>query len=164
MRAKVIVLENTPLNAVHEWQHNRLNHQTDVQICSQGAGDNHESAPAVIGNCSTDHNSRCRSSVSRPQTGWMQASPGLLLVAYMCFSRIRNYNNSSVRQQMASLKLRSELWTPYLYLNFLVTLLNCILYSVPFVCMCRDVLRLINFIISQKAVLWFPLSGQKCIK
>ncbi|GBN32602.1 hypothetical protein AVEN_94565-1 [Araneus ventricosus] len=67
MRAKVILLENTPLNAVHEWQHNRLNHQTDVQICSQGAWDNHESAPAVIGNCSPDHNSRCRSSVSRPQ-------------------------------------------------------------------------------------------------
>ncbi|GBM21172.1 hypothetical protein AVEN_50904-1 [Araneus ventricosus] len=73
MRASVILLENTPLNAIHEWQHNRLNHQTDLQICSQGARDNHESAPAVIGNCSPDHNSRCRSSVSRPQTGWLQA-------------------------------------------------------------------------------------------
>ncbi|GBN31909.1 hypothetical protein AVEN_236559-1 [Araneus ventricosus] len=72
MRASVILLENTPLNAVHEWQHNRLNHQTDVQIFSQGALDNHESAPAVIGNCSPDHNSRCRSSVFRPQTGWLQ--------------------------------------------------------------------------------------------
>ncbi|GBN17365.1 hypothetical protein AVEN_149644-1 [Araneus ventricosus] len=30
---------------------------------------------------------------------------------YVCFSRIRNYNNSSSRQQMASLKLRPELWT-----------------------------------------------------
>ncbi|GBM75266.1 hypothetical protein AVEN_214587-1 [Araneus ventricosus] len=70
MRASVILLENTPLNAVHEWQHNKLNHQTGVQICSQGAWDNHESAPAVIGNCSPDHNSRCRSSVSsRRQVG-----------------------------------------------------------------------------------------------
>ncbi|GBM06670.1 hypothetical protein AVEN_190885-1 [Araneus ventricosus] len=73
MRASVILLENTPLNAVHEWQHNRLNHQTEVQICCQGVWDNHESAPAVIGNCSPDHNSCCRSSVSRPQTGWLQA-------------------------------------------------------------------------------------------
>ncbi|GBL84130.1 hypothetical protein AVEN_118547-1 [Araneus ventricosus] len=73
MRASVILLENTPLNAAHEWQHNRLNHQTDLQICSHGAWDNHESSPAVIGNCSPDHNSRCRSSVSRPQTGWLQA-------------------------------------------------------------------------------------------
>ncbi|GBN62394.1 hypothetical protein AVEN_241367-1 [Araneus ventricosus] len=67
----VILLGNTPLSAVHECQHNRLNNRTDVQICSQGAWDNHESAPAVIGNCSPDHESR--SSVSRPQTGWLQA-------------------------------------------------------------------------------------------
>ncbi|GBN17937.1 hypothetical protein AVEN_232705-1 [Araneus ventricosus] len=53
--------------------HNRLNDQTDVQICSQSAWDNHESAPAYIGNCSPDHNSRCRFSVSMPQTGWLQA-------------------------------------------------------------------------------------------
>ncbi|GBO23935.1 hypothetical protein AVEN_88224-1 [Araneus ventricosus] len=73
IRTSVILLESTPLNAVHEWQHNRLNHQTDVQICSQDAWVNHESVPAVIGNCSADHNSRCRSSVSRPQTDWLQA-------------------------------------------------------------------------------------------
>ncbi|GBL75605.1 hypothetical protein AVEN_154929-1 [Araneus ventricosus] len=72
MRASFILLENTPLNAVHEWQHNRLNRQSDVQICSQGAWDNHESAPAVIKNCSPDQNSRCRSGVFRPQTGWWQ--------------------------------------------------------------------------------------------
>ncbi|GBM13952.1 hypothetical protein AVEN_152380-1 [Araneus ventricosus] len=71
MRASVILFE-TPLNAVHEWHHNRLNHQTGVQICSQGAWDNHKSAPAVMGNCSPDHNSRRRSSVSRPQTGGLQ--------------------------------------------------------------------------------------------
>ncbi|GBN49768.1 hypothetical protein AVEN_36004-1 [Araneus ventricosus] len=35
--------------------------------------DNHESVPAIIGNCSPDHNSRCRSSVSRQQTGWLKA-------------------------------------------------------------------------------------------
>ncbi|GFX90314.1 hypothetical protein TNCV_3848891 [Trichonephila clavipes] len=33
--------KNTPLNAVHEWQHKRM---TDTQ----GAGNNHERAPAVI--------------------------------------------------------------------------------------------------------------------
>ncbi|GBL94678.1 hypothetical protein AVEN_83992-1 [Araneus ventricosus] len=42
-------------------------------MCSQGAWYNHESAPDVIGNCSPDYNSRCRSSVSRKQTGWLQA-------------------------------------------------------------------------------------------
>ncbi|GFY00751.1 uncharacterized protein TNCV_2141431 [Trichonephila clavipes] len=35
-----------------------------------------ESASAAIGNCSSDHDSSCRSSVSRPQTHW---TPGLLL-------------------------------------------------------------------------------------
>ncbi|GBN05778.1 hypothetical protein AVEN_62310-1 [Araneus ventricosus] len=60
-----------PLNVVHEWQHNRLNHQIDVQISNQGVWDKHESSPAVIGNCSPD--SRCRSSVSKPQTSWLQA-------------------------------------------------------------------------------------------
>ncbi|GFV67306.1 uncharacterized protein TNCV_3670611 [Trichonephila clavipes] len=38
-------------------------------------GDNHESYPAVIGNCFPRHDSRCRSSVSRPQTVWLQAFP-----------------------------------------------------------------------------------------
>ncbi|GBM06333.1 hypothetical protein AVEN_121376-1 [Araneus ventricosus] len=73
MRARVILLENTPVNAVHDWEHCRFNHQTDIQICSQGAWDNHESSPALMENCSPDHNSMCRSSVSRPQTGWLQA-------------------------------------------------------------------------------------------
>ncbi|GBM54085.1 hypothetical protein AVEN_247699-1 [Araneus ventricosus] len=74
-----ILLENTPLNAVHEWTQNRLKHQTDTVlhrrsvIFSQGASDNHESAPVVIGNCSPSRNSRCTSSVSWPQTGWLQA-------------------------------------------------------------------------------------------
>ncbi|GBM83996.1 hypothetical protein AVEN_110127-1 [Araneus ventricosus] len=72
MTASVILLRNTPLNVAHEWQHNKLNHQTDVQICRQGAWDNHESAPAVIGNCSPDHNFKCRSGVSRPQKSWLQ--------------------------------------------------------------------------------------------
>lgn len=39
-------------------------------ICSQGAGDNHECTPVVIGNCSQDHKSRCRSSLSRSDIGW----------------------------------------------------------------------------------------------
>ncbi|GBM35751.1 hypothetical protein AVEN_108952-1 [Araneus ventricosus] len=73
MSASFILLESSPLIAVREWQHNRLNHQIEVQICSQAASDNHESAPAVIGNCSPNHNSRCTSSVSRPQKGWLQA-------------------------------------------------------------------------------------------
>ncbi|GBN29732.1 hypothetical protein AVEN_82138-1 [Araneus ventricosus] len=75
MRASVILLENTPLNAAQEWQHNRLNHQTAVQICSQGA---RESAPAVIGNCTLDHNSRCSVCLGRRQVG-CRRSPGLLL-------------------------------------------------------------------------------------
>lgn len=57
---------NTPLNEDHEWQHNRLTHQTDWQNCSPGAWDNLNSALVVIGNYSPDHNCRCRSSKSRP--------------------------------------------------------------------------------------------------
>jgi len=68
---KHYLVANHPFNGVHEWQHNRFHHQTQVHICSQGAWDNHESAFAVIGNCSPD--SRCRSNVSRMQTAWLQA-------------------------------------------------------------------------------------------
>ncbi|GBM80886.1 hypothetical protein AVEN_52359-1 [Araneus ventricosus] len=64
MRSSVILLESTPLTAVHEIRIARLN----LHICSQGAWDNHESAAAVIG-----HFSRCRSSVFRPKKGWLQA-------------------------------------------------------------------------------------------
>ncbi|GFV99185.1 uncharacterized protein TNCV_1511581 [Trichonephila clavipes] len=56
-----------------------LNNQTDVQASSQCVWDNHKSAPAIKGNCSPDHDSRSRSSESRPQTVWFQAPPGLLL-------------------------------------------------------------------------------------
>ncbi|GFY03020.1 uncharacterized protein TNCV_980251 [Trichonephila clavipes] len=46
-----------------------------LSVCRCGlyVWDNHESVPSVIGNCSPDHDSRCRSSVSRPQTVWLQA-------------------------------------------------------------------------------------------
>ncbi|PRD33164.1 UNVERIFIED_CONTAM: hypothetical protein NCL1_18274 [Trichonephila clavipes] len=54
----VILFENSPLNAIHEWQYYMLNYQTVVQICSHCVWDNPESAPAVIGNCSPDHDSR----------------------------------------------------------------------------------------------------------
>ncbi|GFY03884.1 uncharacterized protein TNCV_1196641 [Trichonephila clavipes] len=53
----------------------KLNYQTDREIFSQCFWDNYKSAPAVIGNCSTDHDSRCRSSVSRPQTVWLRVFP-----------------------------------------------------------------------------------------
>ncbi|GFX27502.1 uncharacterized protein TNCV_4995571 [Trichonephila clavipes] len=39
---------------------------------SQSLWDSHESTPAVRGNCSPDHDSRYRSSVSRQQTVWLQ--------------------------------------------------------------------------------------------
>ncbi|GFU07022.1 uncharacterized protein TNCV_3885861 [Trichonephila clavipes] len=75
VKTNVILLENSPLSAAHEWQYYRLNYEIDVQIYSQCAGDNHESAPVVIGNCSLDYDSRCRSSLSWPQTVWLQAFP-----------------------------------------------------------------------------------------
>ncbi|GBM09178.1 hypothetical protein AVEN_226692-1 [Araneus ventricosus] len=78
MRASVILLENTPLHAVHEWQHSRLDHQTDVQICSQVSWDNHESAPAVIGNCQTITPGVGPMCLGRRQVG-CGCSPGLLL-------------------------------------------------------------------------------------
>ncbi|GFW15578.1 uncharacterized protein TNCV_4657181 [Trichonephila clavipes] len=65
-RERVILLENSFLNASN-WQSSKFNPQADVQICSAGAWDTHESALAVIGNCATDHNSKCRSYVSWPQ-------------------------------------------------------------------------------------------------
>ncbi|GBM29937.1 hypothetical protein AVEN_111241-1 [Araneus ventricosus] len=109
MRASVRLLGNTPLNAIHKWQHNRLNHQTDLQICSQGARDNQESAPAVIGNCSPDHNSRCRSSVFRPQTGWLQtltwpaSSQHTTITGTKAESAfIRKHNRSELRPPMNS--------------------------------------------------------------
>ncbi|GFW74278.1 hypothetical protein TNCV_2524811 [Trichonephila clavipes] len=36
-----------------EWQHYRLNYQTDLQIGTQCVWDSHKSAPAVIRNCSS---------------------------------------------------------------------------------------------------------------
>ncbi|GFT49629.1 uncharacterized protein TNCV_3367751 [Trichonephila clavipes] len=50
VRASVTLLEIFPMNAVHEWQYCRLNCQTEVQFFNQGVWDNHERAPAVIGN------------------------------------------------------------------------------------------------------------------
>ncbi|GFX47726.1 hypothetical protein TNCV_699801 [Trichonephila clavipes] len=55
MSVSVILLKNSPLNAVHGWQCYRLNNQTDIQICSQCIWDNHESTPAVMGNYSPEH-------------------------------------------------------------------------------------------------------------
>lgn len=52
---------------------NRLNHQTNIQICNQSEWDYHECTPAIIGNWLTDNNSRYRFSVSRPQISWLQA-------------------------------------------------------------------------------------------
>ncbi|GBN69756.1 hypothetical protein AVEN_9317-1 [Araneus ventricosus] len=57
-----------------KWQHSRFNHNSDMHIYSQGAWYKEKSAPAIIGNCSLDHNSWCRSSVSAPQTTLFQAS------------------------------------------------------------------------------------------
>ncbi|GBL77817.1 hypothetical protein AVEN_153014-1 [Araneus ventricosus] len=109
MRVSVSLLENTPFNAVSEWQHNRMNHQTDVEICSQGAWDNHESASAVIENCSPDHNSRCKSNVSRPQTYLLQAlnwAPSNLQTAITDTKAepafIRKHNRSALRPPMSS--------------------------------------------------------------
>ncbi|GFV25726.1 hypothetical protein TNCV_3112221 [Trichonephila clavipes] len=47
--------------------------QVDSADRSQGAWNAHEIAPALTGNSSSDHNSICRSSVSRPQIGCMNA-------------------------------------------------------------------------------------------
>ncbi|GFY08332.1 uncharacterized protein TNCV_1357381 [Trichonephila clavipes] len=44
-------------------------------MCSQCVWDNHESAPAAIGNRYPDHDSRRRSSVFRPQAVWLQEFP-----------------------------------------------------------------------------------------
>ncbi|GFX29003.1 uncharacterized protein TNCV_3030461 [Trichonephila clavipes] len=71
----IIVLENSSLNAVYEWQYYRLNYQTDVKICNQCIWDNLEGAPAVTRNCPPENDSSCRSNVSRPQTDWLQAFP-----------------------------------------------------------------------------------------
>ncbi|GFW45105.1 hypothetical protein TNCV_716071 [Trichonephila clavipes] len=46
-----------------------LNYPPEEQICNQCVLDNQENSPATIENCYPDHDSRCRSSVLRPQTG-----------------------------------------------------------------------------------------------
>ncbi|GFV15408.1 uncharacterized protein TNCV_4834341 [Trichonephila clavipes] len=70
VRASVILLGNSPVNAVRDWQFYRLNYQTDAQICNQYVWDNNENYPAVIGNFSPEHDFRCRPSVSRHH--WQQ--------------------------------------------------------------------------------------------
>ena len=62
---------NLPLDAVHERQNQRLNYQADVQICSQCVWNNHESASAVIGNRSQEHDTMSMSRIFRPQTVWL---------------------------------------------------------------------------------------------
>ncbi|GFU16078.1 uncharacterized protein TNCV_1300271 [Trichonephila clavipes] len=69
MHAILLEIPLSPLNAIHKWQLNSLNHQTDVQICNQGVWNNHERAPDIMRNSCLDHNSKCR---SRPQTSWLQ--------------------------------------------------------------------------------------------
>lgn len=59
MKASVIMLENTPFNAVNESQQNRLNLQSDVQMYSHGMWDIQENVSAVRRNCSPDHNPTC---------------------------------------------------------------------------------------------------------
>ncbi|GFS62959.1 hypothetical protein TNCV_2054401 [Trichonephila clavipes] len=46
-------------------EHHRLSYQTGVQICSQCFWGYHESTPAVIGNCSPDHDSRAEPAFTR---------------------------------------------------------------------------------------------------
>ncbi|GFU13511.1 hypothetical protein TNCV_938101 [Trichonephila clavipes] len=53
----------------------RISLQLKWDLFHQGfqcVSDNHEGTSAVIGNCSSDHDSSCRSSVSRPQVVWLQ--------------------------------------------------------------------------------------------
>ncbi|GFV62722.1 hypothetical protein TNCV_901771 [Trichonephila clavipes] len=62
-RESVILLKNSPLNAVNKGQYHGLNYQTDIQICGQCVWDSPESAPAVLGNFSPAYDYRCRFSV-----------------------------------------------------------------------------------------------------
>ncbi|GFT29052.1 hypothetical protein TNCV_3586961 [Trichonephila clavipes] len=68
-----ILLENTPLIYVHKQHRKSLNHQTGVQVCSQSSWNSPYNNLAIKENCSTDPNSRSRSSVSRPQKACLQA-------------------------------------------------------------------------------------------
>ncbi|GFW23743.1 uncharacterized protein TNCV_2032861 [Trichonephila clavipes] len=110
VRVRVILLENSSLNAVHEWQFYRLNCQTDVQIRNHCVCDNHESALAtVIGNCSPDHDFRCRCSVSRLQTVWLQVFPWLPSDQHTAITGtkaepafIRKHNRSLLRLPVSS--------------------------------------------------------------
>ncbi|GFX19867.1 transposable element Tcb1 transposase [Trichonephila clavipes] len=106
----VILLENSSLNAVYEWQCYRLNYQTDQHVCSQCVWNNHESALAtVIGNCSPDHDFRCRCSVSRLQTVWLQVFPWLPSDQHTAITGtkaepafIRKHNRSPLHHPMSS--------------------------------------------------------------
>ncbi|GFS84825.1 uncharacterized protein TNCV_2957131 [Trichonephila clavipes] len=104
MRASVILLGNSLSNSVHEWQYYRLNYQTDVQICNQCVWDNHESAPAVVGNCSPNHNSRYRSSVSTLQAfPWPPSDLHMAITGTKTeHAFIRKHNRSPLGHPMSS--------------------------------------------------------------
>ncbi|GFX01057.1 hypothetical protein TNCV_4580231 [Trichonephila clavipes] len=72
MLVKSVETQSSPVGIVWNFEELEADYQTDVHIFSQCLLDNHESAASVIGNFSTDHNSRCRSSVSWPQTVRLQ--------------------------------------------------------------------------------------------
>ena len=93
----------------HERQNHRLNCQADVQIYSQCVWNNYESASAVIGNCSLDHDPRCRSRLSRPQTVWLQAFSWPSSDQHTAITGtktesafIKNHNRSPLRPLMSS--------------------------------------------------------------
>ncbi|GFX19891.1 uncharacterized protein TNCV_1434511 [Trichonephila clavipes] len=84
-------------------------YQIDLQICNQCVWDNHNSAPSVIRNCSPDLDFRCRCSVSRMQTVWLQVFPWLPSDQHTAIAGtkaepafIRKHNRSPLRHPMSS--------------------------------------------------------------
>ncbi|GFV51215.1 uncharacterized protein TNCV_2545641 [Trichonephila clavipes] len=61
--------EKNLLNVVQKWKRNTLNYQTDVKVYTQGVG---KKSVSFIENCSSNNNSRCKSSVSRLKKGYLQ--------------------------------------------------------------------------------------------
>ncbi|GFX74244.1 uncharacterized protein TNCV_2912771 [Trichonephila clavipes] len=77
----------------------------DVQFCNKCVWDNYENTSAVTVNCSPDHASRCRSSVSRTQTVWLQAfsfPPADQHIEPAKPVFIRKHNRSPLRPPMSS--------------------------------------------------------------
>ncbi|GFT38123.1 uncharacterized protein TNCV_4103471 [Trichonephila clavipes] len=104
-QVKVTYQYSIELIALRQW----LNYQTDVQSCSQCVWEKHKKAPAVIENCSPDHDYNGKTNGSRLQSVWLQALPWPISDQHTTITGsktelacIRKHSRSSIHPPMSS--------------------------------------------------------------